>query len=103
MEETMLPEKLQEKKKKNLRNFQYILDKSTGLFYKPDCANCSAELSEIQGFGTLKGCVRNKLSPCVCCKKDVDDYAKATPYNSRKLPNSLVAAKILTTWCYTFS
>ena len=66
----------------SVQGFRYIHDKSTGLFHVPGCPKCTDDAAFMQGFGTLKGCMKRKLFPCSCCRKDAEKYwqERGTPY-----------------------
>ena len=61
-------------KKNSPQSFAYIHDKTTGFFHVPGCPECTKDSSQMKGFGTLKGCLKKKLHPCLCCTAIVDQY-----------------------------
>lgn len=58
------------------RYFHYIHDRTTGLFHVPGCPRCTKDTEQMQGFGTLKGCIKKELRPCSCCKKETNQYLR---------------------------
>ncbi|MBQ3763013.1 MAG: hypothetical protein II875_13520 [Clostridia bacterium] len=64
-------------------DFKYYYDKSTGLFHRTDCPKCTSDITMIQGFGSLKGCLKRKLVPCECCASDAQEPKTATAPKSK--------------------
>lgn len=75
--------------------FKYYHDRTTGLFHVAGCNKKTSDKKQLQGFQTLKGCIRRNLIPCKCCSKEADRYMLSTGHTEPCISGSVNSKKKL--------